>query len=142
MRYAKIPEQTVRRLPAYLRAVLSWAELGRGHISSDDLARCVGVPSRQVRRDFSYLGVLGTPGVGYPVPGLARQIKKSLRLDAPKKAAQEVIDSLVEAGIQGVLSFAACHVAVPRRVKVINIDIAMDLARLPYYLPSSGSRGV
>ena len=47
-----------------------------------------------------------------------------------------LVDSLVEAGIQGILSFAACHVMVPRKVKVINIDIAIDLASLPYYFAS------
>ena len=206
MRYARIPEQTVRRLPVYLRALLSWTDLGREYISSEDLARCVGVHSWQVRKDFSYFGEFGTPGVGYPVSRLSGQIKRILRLSGSKRAAligvgnlgrailayggfsrygleiaaafdcdpakvgqriqgieiedmanvavlqdrkislavlavpvgvaQEVVDSLVAAGIKGFLSFAACHVAVPRKVKVISIDIAMDLASLPYYLPS------
>ena len=55
----------------------------------------------------------------------------------PAKAAQEVADKLVKAGICGILNFAPYHLRVPKRVKVITIDIAMDLARLPYYLPVS-----
>ena len=55
----------------------------------------------------------------------------------PEGAAQEVTDTLVAAGIRGILNFSPRYIAVPKRVKVITIDIAMDLARLPYYMPSS-----
>jgi redox-sensing transcriptional repressor len=48
-----------------------------------------------------------------------------------------VADGLVGAGIKGILNFAPFYVDVPKKVKVISIDIAMDLARLPYYLPAS-----
>lgn len=54
----------------------------------------------------------------------------------PRHAAQQTADALVEAGVKGILNFAPCRVTVPKKVKVITIDIAMDLARLPYYMPS------
>jgi redox-sensing transcriptional repressor len=74
--------------------------------------------------DLAALGRLETRGI-------------SLGLIAvPERAAQTVADALVEAGIKGILNFSPRHLAVPRRVKVITIDIAMDLARLPYYVPS------
>ena len=57
----------------------------------------------------------------------------------PGTAAQETVDKLVEAGIRGVLNFAPCKVLAPKRVKVITLDIAMELARLPYYMPVGGS---
>ena len=55
----------------------------------------------------------------------------------PREVAQEIAGSLVDAGIKGILNFSPKHVAVPKKVKVITIDIAMDLARLPYYMPGS-----
>ena len=55
----------------------------------------------------------------------------------PAHAAQAVADGLVKVGIRGILNFAPFYLDVPKKVKVITIDIAMVLARLPYYLPAS-----
>lgn len=207
MRYHRIPDETVRRLPIYLRALMVSTDQGREHISSEDLADFVGVKSWQIRKDFSYFGDFGKRGVGYNVENLARQIKKILKLDVvqktalvgvgnlgsallaypgfsaygldiavafdsdakkigrrikdiavedvsnlrtlgkrkiklaiiavPREAAQQTADALIEAGVKGILNFSPCHLAVPKKVKVITIDIAMDLARLPYYMPAS-----
>ncbi len=185
------------------------ADQGYEHISSQFLADFVGVPSSQIRKDFSYFGDFGTRGVGYDIGKLVREIKKILRLDAacksaligvgdlgsallaypgfgayglaivaafdvdpqrigqivngiriedssriseldrrgitlaivavPWAAAQSTIDRLAEAGIRGILNFAPCRIVAPRRVKVITLDIAMELARLPYYMPAGGS---
>jgi len=206
MRYHRIPDETIRRLPVYLRGLLSSAEQGHERISSKDLAEFLGVNPWQVRKDFSYFGGFGTRGVGYEVDNLARQIKKILRLDIVKRAAlvgvgnlgsavlaysgfrmygleiaaafdinpkrigrkindvriedasklqtlkrrkielaiiavprddaQKTADSLVKAGVRGILNFSPCYISVPKKVKVITIDIAMDLARLPYYIPA------
>jgi len=206
MRYHKIPDETVRRLPIYLRGLMLSATRGREHISSQSLADFVGVNSWQIRKDFSYFGDFGTPGVGYNIEGLAKQIKKILRLDVVRKAAlvgvgdlgsallaypgfrtygldivaafdvdaekigsavsgveienitriatlqergislgivavphtagQFIADKLVEAGVRGILNFAPCKIDAPRRVKIITLDIAMELARLPYYMPA------
>jgi redox-sensing transcriptional repressor len=205
MRYHKIPDETVRRLPIYLRGLMVSADQGHEHISSQLLADSVGVDAWQIRKDLSYFGDFGTPGVGYNIERLARGIKKTLRLDAirraalvgvgdlgsallaypgfrmygldivaafdsdpekigravngveiedtaridtlkqreislaivavPRAAAQVTVDSLVAAGVKGILNFAPCKLLAPRRVKVITLDIAMELARLPYYMP-------
>ncbi len=206
MRYHKIPDETVRRLPIYLRGLMFSFDQGCEHISSRSLADFVGVPSWQIRKDFSYFGDFGTPGVGYRIRRLAGEIKKILRLDAikqaalvgvgdlgsallaypgfatyglgivaafdvdpkkvgrvisgvkiepveridtlkkrdislavvavPRAVAQPTVDRLVAIGIKGVLNFAPCKVEAPKRVKVITLDIAMELARLPYYIPT------
>ncbi|MHC4185727.1 MAG: winged-helix domain-containing protein, partial [Planctomycetota bacterium] len=65
MRYHRIPDETIRRLPIYLRGLLVSAEQGKQSISSRDLADFVGVNSWQIRKDFSYFGDFGTRGVGY-----------------------------------------------------------------------------
>ncbi len=207
MRYHKIPDETIRRLPIYLRGLLFSSEQGQESISSRNLADLLGVNPWQIRKDFSYFGDFGTPGVGYNVENLAKQIEKILKLDVVHKvalvgvgnlglvvlaypgfkiygfdvaaafdidskkvgrkvknitiedasnlgtlkkrkinlaiiavhrdAAQETADALVKAGIKGILNFSPCYITVPKKVKVITIDIAMDLARLPYYMPAS-----
>jgi redox-sensing transcriptional repressor len=205
MRYHKIPDETVRRLPVYLRGLMVSADQGHEHISSQALADFVGVDAWQIRKDLSYFGDFGTPGVGYSIEKLARGIKKTLRLDTirraaligvgdlgsallsypgfriygldivaafdidptkvgevvngveietaakidtlrqreimlaivavPRAAAQATVDQLVAAGVRGILNFAPSKLVAPKRVKVITLDIAMELARLPYYIP-------
>ena len=49
--------------------------------------------------------------------------------------AQQVAEKLVSNGIKGILNFSPYHIEVPRNVKVISINIALDMARLPYYMP-------
>jgi redox-sensing transcriptional repressor len=205
MRYHKIPDETIRRLPIYLRGLLFISEQGQQSISSLNLARFLGVNPWQIRKDFSYFGGFGTRGVGYNIEKLTKQITKILKLDVVRKAAlvgagnlgsvvltypgfriygfdiaaafdndpkkigkkiknitiedisnlhtlkkrninlaiitvprdsaQQIADALVEAGVKGILNFSPCYITVPKKVKVITIDIAMDLARLPYYMP-------
>lgn len=205
MRYRRISDETVRRLPIYLRGLLFLSKQGRQNISSKNLADFLGVNPAQIRKDFSYFGDFGTRGVGYNVKTLIREIKKILRLNVihkaalvgvgnlglavlaypgfaeygfnvaaafdndprkigrkvrgiiiesvsnlnvlkkrnidigiiavPQDAAQETADALVRADVRGILNFAPCYINVPKKTKVITIDIAMDLARLPYYMP-------
>jgi len=64
-----------------------------------------------------------------------RKIKLGI-IAVPEQAAQETADKLVKAGIKGILNFSPRYLAVPKKVKVITIDIAMYLASLPYYMPT------
>jgi redox-sensing transcriptional repressor len=207
MRYHKIPDETVRRLPTYLRGVLVLSEKGHQKVSSKFLAEFLGINPWQIRKDFSYFGDFGTPGVGYDTLKLQRQISKILRLNnghkaalvgvgnlgsavlayggfgtygldivaafdkdpkkigktknditiedvskisgikrrkvdlgiiaVPAEDAQLVADELFKAGVKGILNFSPRHITLPKKIKVINIDIAMDLARLPYYMTAS-----
>jgi redox-sensing transcriptional repressor len=207
MRYHKIPDETVRRLPVYLRGLQGLSLQGTQNISSRKLAELLGFNPWQIRKDLSYFGGFGTRGVGYSIDKLIKQIKKILRIDSqrqtaligvgslgsailkyegfaqygfdikaafdidskkigkvingirikdtkniselkkhniniailavPAQAAQTATDNLVNAGVKGILNFSPQRVKVPKKVKVITIDIAMDLARLPYYMPGS-----
>ena len=207
MRYSRVPDETIRRLPIYLRGLILASGQGRKNISSNNLADYVGVYPWQIRKDFSYFGDFGTRGVGYNVGKLIKEIKRILKLNigqkaalvgvgnlgmailafpgfniysldiaaafdvnpkkigrkikdvtienisklgnikkrkiklavmaVPRKAAQETADLLVKAGVRGILNFSPSYLVVPKKVKVITIDIAMDMARLPYYMPAS-----
>jgi len=206
MRYHKIPDEAVRRLPLYLRALLFSSQDLPENIPSHKLADFLGVNPWQIRKDFSYFGEFGTPGVGYNVEKLLKHIKKILKLNVihkaalvgvgnlgtalltypgfkiygfdiaaafdnnPKKigkkvakvivedvskirllkrrnvkigiitvpsgAAQETTEALVKAGVNGILNFSPCTISVHKKTKVVNIDIALDLVRLPYYMTS------
>jgi redox-sensing transcriptional repressor len=203
MKYRKVPDETVRRLPVYLRAVIYFSRQGIRSVSSEKLAGLLGVNSWQIRKDFSYFGEFGIPGVGYDIKSLIIHIKRILQLNTahraalvgvgnlgsalmaysgfsiygfeiaaafdidrkkigrkqsgvviedaarlhilkerkirlgiiavPAEAAQDIADGLVRAGVKGILNFSPRYITVPRKIKVITIDIAMDLARLPYY---------
>jgi redox-sensing transcriptional repressor len=211
MRYRKVPDETVRRMPLYLRGIRILSEKGQSSICSKGLADCLGVSAWQIRKDFSYFGELGKPGVGYNAAKLEKQISKILNLvgghnvvvigagnlgsailsftgfrqygfniiaafdcDArvigekkgpvvvedvsniarlkncgvnlgiiavPASAAQEVADALVAIGVKGILNFAPVYISVPKKIKVVTIDIAVELARLPYYMASSQLQG-
>jgi redox-sensing transcriptional repressor len=63
----------------------------------------------------------------------SKDIKLAI-IAVPSVAAEEIARNLVKVGVGGILNFAPCHLDVPRRVKVINIDIAMELGSLQYYI--------
>ena len=206
MRYYRIPDEAVRRLPLYLRALQILSDEGQKSISSKRLAAFLSVNPWQIRKDFSYFGDFGTRGVGYEIKKLISEITRILKLKTthkmalvgvgnigsavlaypgfstygfkitaifdndprkvgkkrkgvtiedvsklrslkkqkidigivavPRQAAQEAADALVKAGVTGILNFAPYRITVPKKVKVITIDIATDLARLPYYMPA------
>ena len=75
----KIPPATVKRLPVYLQCLdlLDSDSIG---ISSKNLAELAKVNDAQVRRDLSYLGTLGTRGVGYDIKTLRNQLQLELGL--------------------------------------------------------------
>jgi len=211
MRYRRVPDETVRRMPLYLRGVRILTNQGQSSICSKSLADCLGISAWQIRKDFSYFGDFGKPGVGYDAATLERRINKILNLgcghnvvlvgvgnlgsailsfngfrqygfniiaafdcDAkkigkkkgpvvvedvsriakleskrvglgiiavPASAAQGIADALAAIGVKGILNFAPVRISVPKKVRIVTIDIAIELARLPYYMASGQSQG-
>lgn len=200
-----IPEESVRRLPLYLRYLNRLLETGKETISSQHLAREVGIKPAQIRKDLSYFGEFGTRGVGYDTKKLVKELRFILNLDrewkialvgvgkigqalltypgfkkqglkiqmafdddpqlvgekigevqisdaaqiekkvmeegiklgiiaVPSPNAQQVAESLVNAGVKGLLNFAPCLLNLPEDVKVSYVDIAIELGRLVYHL--------
>jgi redox-sensing transcriptional repressor len=52
----------------------------------------------------------------------------------PAESAQLVADSLVAAGVRAVLNFASTRVAVPREVRLQNVDLSIELESLSFHL--------
>lgn len=204
MKYHKIPNETIRRMPMYLRAFSILKTEHQDMISSSELAERLHLNPPQIRKDLSYFGAFGTRGKGYPVASTAEKIRGILKLDVTQKAvligagrlgaaiaeypgfamfgfdiaaifdnnqskigtkvgkntvediatlstirnrdihlailavpaetAQSVVDMLVGCQIKGILNLSPCYLVVPKRVKVVTIDLAMELGTLPYYM--------
>src|SRR3989304_460186 len=76
-----VPPVVVDRLPLYSRALSKLASEGRFRINSRELGDLVDVHPEQIRRDLSYLGHLGKPGLGYDVRLLEAELRRVLGAD-------------------------------------------------------------
>ena len=52
----------------------------------------------------------------------------------PPEEAQEVANDLVEAGVSGILNFAPTVLQVPEEVMVNNVNLAIELENLSYFI--------
>ncbi len=55
-------------------------------------------------------------------------------LSVPVAVAQNVVNTLVDAGIAGILNFAPIVLAVPEDVMVNNVNLAIELENLSYFI--------
>jgi redox-sensing transcriptional repressor len=83
----RVPEQTIRRLPIYLRCLVQAQSLNMPVINSLGLAQMAGSNAAQVRKDLSYLGELGTRGIGYDVEALIAHISHVLGVSESRRVA-------------------------------------------------------
>lgn len=74
-----IPRATIKRLFIYHRALLESRETKV--ISSEELSQLTGFSAAQIRKDLTYFGQFGTPGRGYTIKDLTRQLKGILGID-------------------------------------------------------------
>ena len=81
-----IPRPSLNRLPLYYRHLIELAEKNVGITSSEELGEAVNVPAAQVRKDLTFLGELGRPGVGYEVLSLAAHLEEVLGIVNDKEA--------------------------------------------------------
>jgi redox-sensing transcriptional repressor len=79
--------------------------------------------------------------LGVPVLGMSkvceivneRQVKMAI-LTVPANVAQEVANELIDAGIMAILNFAPIILQVPDNVVVNNVDLAIELENLSYFI--------
>jgi redox-sensing transcriptional repressor len=57
-------------------------------------------------------------------------------LSVPAAAAQTVANQLIEAGVMGILNFSPIVLAVPEDVMVNNVNLAIELENLSYFIQS------
>ncbi len=81
MTETRVPIPTLERLAIYLRVLIDAQEAGIQTLSSQEMEQHSGISAAQFRKDLSYFGEFGKPGVGYSVPGLIQCIEQILRLD-------------------------------------------------------------
>ncbi|MFH1006022.1 MAG: redox-sensing transcriptional repressor Rex [Candidatus Latescibacterota bacterium] len=55
-------------------------------------------------------------------------------VSVPARSAQEVVDTLIASGIQGILNFAPVRVTVPKGIVLQDVDFSIKLDRLCYEL--------
>ena len=206
MKKLKIPEQTIERLPLYLRRTEELYSKGEESVASHQFVKDLpGINSDNLRKDLSYFGNYGKKGSGYHIPQLQEELRNILKLHietpvvlvgagnlgtallthqdfnrwgfritaafdsdpsvigdriggiriqpvddlestvrnqevevamiaVPADSAQVVADSLVSAGIQGILNFAPALLEVPSEITVKQMDITSKLKELNYYL--------
>lgn len=60
------------------------------------------------------------------------QCIRLVAISVPSHAAQSVVDQVVEVGIEGILNFAPVTISVPSQVRVIGVDLAMELEQLAF----------
>lgn len=82
-----VPQTTIARLPIYLRCLLQAQAAQMPVVNSGTIAKMMGSNPAQVRKDFSYLGELGTRGIGYDVASLISHISRRLGLTATRRVA-------------------------------------------------------
>ncbi len=80
------PEPTLARLTRYLRCLRRLSDEGIQTISSKQLEARLGVLSAQIRKDLSYFGEFGKPGVGYNVQHLLERLSEVMQLDREHRA--------------------------------------------------------
>jgi redox-sensing transcriptional repressor len=77
----EVPEPTIGRLAIYLRCLRAAVRDGVETMSSANIEAITGISSGQVRKDLSYFGEFGKPGMGYSVAPLVARLSHIMRLD-------------------------------------------------------------
>lgn len=200
----KVPMAALERLATYLRCLNDMKRSGLRTISSSDMEKASGINAAQFRKDLSYFGDFGKPGVGYDINDLHNTIASILKVEeeqpvllvgagnlgsallgygglpennfrivgvfdndphkigyklwdneiydiamlkernqilkakiailtVPDVSAQEVVDSLVDAGVRLILNFAPASIRVPEDVIVRNVSFVQELTVLSYH---------
>ena len=77
----RVPTPTLERLATYLTLLTGLKTSNVETVSSSDVEERTGVNAAQFRKDLSYFGEFGKPGIGYNVYELHARISRILKLD-------------------------------------------------------------
>jgi redox-sensing transcriptional repressor len=85
MKNGRVPVPTLERLATYLRYLNDLEQDHVETISSAEVEEQTGINAAQFRKDLSYFGEFGKPGVGYNVSDLQSRIARSLKIDQEQR---------------------------------------------------------
>ena len=77
----RVPTPTLERMATYLACLLDLGDRGVQTVSSAEVEHLTDVNAAQFRKDLSYFGDFGRPGIGYSVQELTRRISEILKVD-------------------------------------------------------------
>lgn len=77
----KVPVPTLERLATYLGYLIDLEAANIETISSTEVEKQTGINAAQFRKDLSYFGEFGKPGVGYNIAELQQRIARILKID-------------------------------------------------------------
>ena len=80
-RESRVPMPTLERLATYLRHLCELTNSNVETISSADIEEATGIHAAQFRKDLSYFGEFGRPGIGYSIHDLRRRIARILKVE-------------------------------------------------------------
>ena len=80
-RQTRVPVPTLERLATYLRYLNDIEATGVDTISSAEIEEATGIHAAQFRKDLSYFGEFGRPGIGYNVYELQSRLAKILKVE-------------------------------------------------------------
>jgi redox-sensing transcriptional repressor len=81
MKKEKISSAVIRRLPRYYRYLNDLYNAGTVRVSSEALARSMGLTASQIRQDLSCFGGFGQQGYGYNVERLRSEVADILGMN-------------------------------------------------------------
>jgi redox-sensing transcriptional repressor len=81
----KVPIPTLERLATYLRYLIDLENSRIETISSAEVEEETGINAAQFRKDLSYFGEFGKPGVGYNVVELQSRIARILKVNQEQR---------------------------------------------------------
>jgi redox-sensing transcriptional repressor len=79
---SKVPTPTLERLATYFTILSDLKNRHADTISSADVEERTGINAAQFRKDLSYFGEFGRPGIGYKVADLHARIGHILKLES------------------------------------------------------------
>ena len=88
--------------------------------------------------------IVGTIQQGVPVYNISELVHQLqaqriqlVILTVPQDVAQEVVDTLVDANIRGILNFTPLRLSAPETVRIQNVDLTNELQTLIYFLDNT-----
>lgn len=126
-------------------AIIGLGNLGRALLGYRGFAQqgfrivaAFDIDESKVGSQFDGVPVYHLDQVGQMVPQL--RIRLAI-IAVPAPAAQKVADSLVAAGIDGILNFAPVTIAVPKQIQLEAVDLAIELEQLSFAVVNKLTRG-